>query len=66
MKRYMAWVYSWWAGSFVLVFSLVMLSICTFYEVRNPSLIEIWKYTLFSSIGYVIGLPIGSAFSKKK
>ena len=64
MKRHMAWVYAWWVGLIVLLSSLIMLGICTFFEVKNPSLIEIWKYTLFSSMGYVIGLPIGTAFSK--
>ena len=64
MRRHVAWVYAWWAGLIVLVFSLLMLGICTFSEVKNPGLIEIWKYTLSSSIGYVVGLPIGTAFSK--
>jgi len=59
-------MYAWWAGFLVLIFSLVMLSLCTFFEVRNPSIIEIWKYALSSSIGYIIGLPIGTAFSRAK
>jgi uncharacterized protein YybS (DUF2232 family) len=65
MKKQLAWIYAWWAGFMVLVFSLIVLGLCTFFEVKNPSLTEIWKYTLSSSIGYVIGLPIGTAFSKE-
>lgn len=64
MKRRVAWIYAWWAGFFVLAFSLIMLGICTLFEVENPSLVEIWKYSLSSSIGYVVGLPIGTTFSK--
>jgi len=65
MKKRSAWVYAWWAGLTVLIFSLLMLGACTFFEVKDPSLVEIWKYTLSSSIGYVVGLPIGTAFSKE-
>jgi len=65
MKKRVSWTYAWWAGFLVLTFSLGMLSICTFIDVKNPSLIEVWKYTLTSSIGYIIGLPIGAAFSEK-
>jgi len=46
---------AWWAGLFVLVFSMVMLALCTFLEIRNSSLIEIWKYAFFASVGYVVG-----------
>ena len=65
MEKRGVWVYAWWAGLIVLVWSLVILALCTFLEAKNPSLIEIWKYTLSSSIGYVIGLPIGTAFQKR-
>jgi hypothetical protein len=64
MKRRVAWAYAWWAGFIVLVYSLIMLSMCTFQEVTNPSLIEVWKYALASSVGYTVGLPLGAAFSE--
>jgi len=52
-------VRAWWAGFFVLAFSMVMLALCTFLEVRNPTIIEIWKSTFFASIGYVVGHSLG-------
>jgi len=52
-------VRAWWAGFFVLTVSMIMLVLCTFLEVRNTSLIEMWKYAFSASIGYVVGAFFG-------
>jgi lipopolysaccharide export LptBFGC system permease protein LptF len=54
-KTYLA--RAWWAGFLVLMISIVMLSLCTFFRVENRELVEIWKCILFASLGYVIGIP---------
>ena len=59
------WTRPWWAGFLVLMISVMMLALCTFFEVKNRELIEIWKYVLFTSLGYVVGVPIGMTASKR-
>jgi hypothetical protein len=49
---------SWWAGFTVLMTSLLLLSLCTFFRVENEQLVEIWKDTFFASLGYILGTPI--------
>lgn len=54
------WIHAWWAGFLVLMISVLMLGLCTFFEVKNPELIEIWKYVFLTSLGYVVGIPVGA------
>jgi hypothetical protein len=58
-------MHAWWAGFFVLSISVIALSICTFVEVKNPNLMEIWKCAFLTSVGYVVGIPLGAACSRR-
>lgn len=49
----------------MLMISVIVLVSCTFFEVRNQELVEIWKYMLFTSLGYVVGVPMGVTASEK-
>jgi hypothetical protein len=46
--------------------SIIMLALCTFFEVRNGELVEVWKYALFTSFSYVAGIPLKAFFSNRR
>ena len=59
------YILAWLAGFIVLIFSLIMLGLCTFFSVRNPTLVKTWETILFVSLGYVVGIPIGAMNTSK-
>lgn len=60
------YILAWLAGFIVLIFSLILLGLCTFFSVRNLTLVKTWETILFVSLGYVVGIPIGAMNTKKE
>ena len=51
---------AWWAGFMVLLVSLVMMVVCTVFDLDMCP----WKDILHISLGYVVGIPIGASTAR--